>query len=134
YLLSGGWANIIEPDFVIQHDLATWSQPSAQYALPFPSLSGNATQIIEQYFIDEAATCNSGITPKGCGTTYLDGSYQGSQAGTGGYDFVSYSAATSNCVLQAKPTYWGGPLHYMGGHMLVPTSQPFDVKWVPWTS
>ena len=69
-LLANEWADIIAPVYVMQHDLALWNQSSAGYTLPYPTLSGNLTNRINQYFLDFALTCDSGITPKGCATTY----------------------------------------------------------------
>lgn len=128
YLLSNLWANIVAPDYVMQHDIALWSQSSNGYTLPYPNPSGNATQMFNQYFYDEVATCNSGITPKGCAATYLDGSYQGSLAGTGPYTLVSYDQSSNNLVLQANPHYWGGPNH------IQPQIKTIDVKYVPTAS
>ena len=110
YLVGNGWADIIAPDYVMQHDLALWNQTSTGYKLPYPSLSSapNEMTMIKWYFYDEVATCNSGTTPSGCGTTYLDHSYQGSLAGTGPYAIQSVSQ-TNNIVYEANPTYWGGP-------------------------
>ncbi|MDG6998627.1 MAG: hypothetical protein JRN15_05880 [Nitrososphaerota archaeon] len=131
YLLAGEWADIVAPDFVMQHDLSMWTQASAGYTLPYTTLSGNATQMMNQYLHDEVATCNAGITPKGCGTTYLDGSYQGSQAGTGPYYIVSVGQSTNNIVLQATPNYWGGAYQYLGGAKVVAHIPTIDIKYVP---
>ena len=125
YLLSNLWANIVAPDYVMQHDIALWSQPSNGYTLPYPTPSGNATQMFNQYYYDEVATCNTGITPKGCAATYLDGSFQGSLAGTGPYTLVSYDQSSNNLVLQANPNYWGGPNHIQA------QIKTIDIKYVP---
>ena len=82
-LFASPWTAIVAPDYVMKNDLSTWSQKSNNYTLPFPSLSGNATQQYFQYFRNEAATCNAGASPTGCGFTYLFGSYNGSLAETG---------------------------------------------------
>ncbi len=107
YLLANLWANIVAPDYVMQHDIALWS--SAGYTLPFPTPSGNLTQKMDQYFDDYQATCNAGATPKGCAATYLDSSTAGSQAGTGPYTIQSVDVASNVVTLQANPNYWGGP-------------------------
>src|SRR5579872_3119919 len=79
YLLAETWgADIVAPDYVMQHDVSLWSQKSTGYSLPYPNPGGNSTTAMNQYLYDEVATCNAGVTPKGCGTTYLDGSYNGS--------------------------------------------------------
>jgi ABC-type transport system substrate-binding protein len=109
YLLGNLWANIVAPDWVMQHDLALWTQSSLGYSLPYPTLSGNQTQRMDQYFDDYSATCNTGATPKGCAATYLDSSTGGSLAGTGPYTVQSVNTATNVITLQANPNYWGGP-------------------------
>jgi ABC-type transport system substrate-binding protein len=109
YLLGNLWANIVAPDFVMSHDISLWSQSSLGYTLPYPTLSGNLTQRMDEYFQDYSATCNTGATPKGCAATYLDSSTGGSQAGTGPYTIQSVDTATNEINLQANPNYWGGP-------------------------
>jgi ABC-type transport system substrate-binding protein len=109
YLLGNLWANIVAPDFVMQHDLALWTQSSLGYTLPYPTLSGNLTQRMDQYFDDYSATCNAGATPKGCAATYLDSSTGGSLAGTGPYTIQSVDTSANVITLQANPNYWGGP-------------------------
>ena len=109
YLLGNLWANIVAPDFVMQHDISLWSQSGMGYTLPYPTLSGNVTQRMDQYFYDYSATCNAGATPKGCAATYLDSSTGGSQAGTGPYTVQSVDTSTNTINLQANPNYWGGP-------------------------
>ncbi len=131
YLFTGSWADIVAPTYTMQHDLALWKQPSSDYTLPHDTLSGNLTNQITQYFDDEAATCNAGSTPSGCGTTYLDGSYQGSQAGTGPYVLSSYSASTHDMVFQSNPNYWGGAYQFLGGQKIVPQIKTIDVNYVP---
>ena len=109
FLLAGEWASILAPSYVMQQDLALWTQSSNGYTLPYPTLSGGMTTQMQQYFDDLSATCNSGVTPGGCAATYLDGSYSGSKAGTGPYFLTSYNKNTSDFVLTANPNYWGGP-------------------------
>ncbi len=109
FLLAGEWASILAPTYVMQQDLALWTQASNGYTLPYPTLSGGMSAQIQQYFDDLSATCNAGVTPGGCATTYLDGSYGGSKAGTGPYVIKSYDKSTSDFVLTANPNYWGGP-------------------------
>ncbi len=109
YLLSIVNVEILAPSYVMQHDLALWNQSSLGYTLPYPTLTGNLSSQIQQYFLDEVATCNSGATPKGCATTYLDNSQDGSLAGTGPYTIKSVSPTTDDIVLQANSGYWGGP-------------------------
>ncbi len=72
YIMSGFWGEIFAPSYVMQHDIAMWNQNSAGYNLPYPTLTGNETSQIQQYFLDEVTTCNAGATPQGCGETYLD--------------------------------------------------------------
>ena len=130
YLFANQWSALVAPDYVMQHDLAMWSQSSNNYTLPYPALSGNATTMINQYLYDEVATCNAGPTPGGCGTTYLDNSYQGSLAGTGPYVIQSVSPTTSDIVLTANPTYWGGPYQFDGGSKITPTFTTVDINVV----
>jgi ABC-type transport system substrate-binding protein len=122
YLLSNLWANIVAPDFVMQHDIALWSTPSLGYHLPYPTLSGNVTQKMIQYFDDFQSTCDS----KGCAATYLDSSQQGSLAGTGPYTIQSVDTTANVITMKANPTYWGGPAGTNKAH--IPT---VVVKFVP---
>ena len=117
YLLANLWANIVAPDYVMQHDIALWSQSSLGYTLPFSTLSGNLTQMMGQYFDDYQATCNAGATPKGCAATYLDSASQGSLAGTGPYTIQSVDTASNIITLQANPNYWGGPNGNIKAHI-----------------
>ena len=122
---------LLAPNYVTQHDVALWNQSSNGYTLPYPTLSGNLTNRIYQYFVDEVSTCNAGATPKGCGTTYLDGSYNGSLAGTGPYEIQSASQTTGDVVLAANPHYWGWtpmPKTLSGP---VPAFQTVDINYVP---
>lgn len=109
YLFANLWANIVAPDYVMQHDLQLWTASSTNYNLPYPTLSGNVTQQMNQYFDDYSATCNAGVTPKGCAATYLDSSVQGSLAGTGPYTVQSVDTSSNIITLKANPNYWGGP-------------------------
>lgn len=120
YLLAGEWATIVAPQYVMQKDLSTWSASSNGYKLPYSNFSGSLAQQMQQYFMDQVSTCNAGVTPNGCGTTYLDGSYNGSLAGTGPYTLQSVSPTTSDIVFQANPHYWGGPYQYTGGAKITP--------------
>ena len=131
YLLSGVWASILAPDFVMNHDLALWKAPSAGYTLPYPDLSGGLMDRINQYLADEVATCNAGATPSGCGTTYLDQSTDGSQAGTGPYFIKSFVPSSGNVQLEANPNYWGGPYQFSGGTKIVPRITSVLYKFVP---
>ncbi len=116
YLLADVWADILAPDYVMSHDLSTWT--AAGYTLPYPTLSGNATQMMDQYFMDEASTCNTGATPDGCGTTYLDNSANGSLAGTGPYEIASVTTSgVPTITLTKNPNYWGGPYNNMTAHI-----------------
>ncbi len=130
YLFANQWSALVAPDFVMQHDLALWNQSSNGYTLPYAAFSGNATTMINQYLYDEIATCDNGATPSGCGTTYLDGSYQGSLAGTGPYTIQSVSPSTNDIVLQVNPTYWGGPYQFDGGAKISPTFTTVDISVV----
>jgi ABC-type transport system substrate-binding protein len=127
YLFANPLANPVAPNYVMQHDLALWNQSSTGYKLPYPSLSSAPDEMtmIKQYFADLVATCNSGITPSGCGTTYLDHAYAGSLAGTGPYTIQSVSQTTNNIVFKANPNYWGGPFSMM------PQYQTATIKYVP---
>jgi len=86
--------------------------------------------MINEYLHDETATCGTGSTPSGCGYTYLDGSYQGSLAGSGPYTMQSVGQATNDIVLQANPNYWGGPLQFSGGAKIVTTFKTIDINYV----
>ncbi|MDE1852675.1 MAG: hypothetical protein KGI38_02880 [Thaumarchaeota archaeon] len=125
FLMAGEWASIISPQFVMQHDMQLWTASGSGYTLPYPTLSGNLTNQINQYFYDLSATCNAGSTPAGCGTTYLDGSYTGSLAGTGPYVMTSYDKNTNGFVLTANSKFWGGPKGNIH-----PSIQTIDIKYV----
>ncbi len=129
FLLSGEWSSILAPSYVMQQDLALWSQSSNGYTLPYPTLSGGMNAQIQQYFDDLSATCNSGATPGGCGATYLDGSYTGSKAGTGPYVLQSYNKNTNDFVMTANPNYWGGPSGKIHAQI-----QTIDINYVPNTN
>jgi ABC-type transport system substrate-binding protein len=122
YLVSNLWANIVAPDYVMAHDISTWSNPSLGYTLPYKTLSGNVTQQMDQYYDDFQATCNA----KGCGATYLDSSSGGSMAGTGPYVITSVDTANNVINLQANPNYWGGPYGNIRAH--IPT---VVIKYTP---
>jgi len=129
YMLGDIGSDIIAPSYVMQNDISAWNQSG--YTLPYSSLSGNETEKIYQYFVDEAATCNTGETPKGCGATYLDLSSTGSLAGTGPYTIQSFDQSTNAIVLRANPTYWGGPFQYSGGEKTTPKIETIKVNFVP---
>jgi len=133
-LLANEWADILAPAYVMQHDLSLWNQSSTGYSLPYSTLSGNLSSQMNQYFLDAASTCNNGITPKGCGTTYLDGAYQGSQASTGPYVLTSFDQRTNDIVLSANPNYWGGPYQFSGGAKIVPRIHTIHINFVPQTT
>src|SRR5205807_2390762 len=127
FTLAAPVASIVAPQYVMQHDLDLWKQSSTGYALPYPTLSGNLASQIKQYFIDEAATCDHGVTPGGCGLTYLGQSLGGSLAGTGPYTLQSFNPNTNNFVFQANANYWGGPnATPIKGHF-----KTVDIKYVP---
>jgi ABC-type transport system substrate-binding protein len=126
YLLTHPVTDIVAPDYVMQHDLALWTQSSNGYTLPYPTLSGNVTQQMNEYFVDYQATCNSGVTPKGCAATYLDNSVDGSLAGTGPYTVLSNDLSTNTITLRANPNYWGGP-----SGKVIPRIQTLIYKFVP---
>jgi ABC-type transport system substrate-binding protein len=128
FLFANQWSAIVAPNYVMQHDLALWNQSNNGYSLPFPKLSGNSTAQIYQYLHDEVATCGTGATQSGCGYTYLDGSYQGSLAGSGPYVIQSVGQSTNNVVLQASSNYWGGPL---AGQKISSTFKTIDINYVP---
>jgi len=109
YFMAHPVSAIVAPGFVMQHDLALWSQSSNNYQLPYPTLTGNETQRTNEYMIDYQATCNAGATPKGCGATYLDNSVDGSQGGTGPYTLQSVNTASNIITMTANPNYWGSP-------------------------
>jgi len=122
YLLSNLWANIVAPDFVMQHDIALWGASGSGYTLPYPTLSGNVTQRMDQYYDDFQATCNA----KGCAATYLDASSQGSLAGTGPYTIQSVDTSTNVIIMKANTGYWGGPFGNIMAH--IPT---VTIRYVP---
>ena len=131
YLFAVPATSIIAPQYVMQHDLSLWTQSSAGYTLPYPTLSGNYTSQINQYLLDFGATQNAGITPKGIATTYLDGSYNGSLAGTGPYILSSFSASTNDAVMTANSNYWGGAYQFNGGAKVTPQIKTIDFNFVP---
>ena len=118
YLLAEPWAAIVDPSYVMTHDLALWAASNSSYKqqnlLPYPTLRGTQMKQMEEYFKDEAATCDAGSTPVGCAITYLDSSAGGSLAGTGPYTVQSVSINRS-VVLQARGDYWGAPYQFLGG-------------------
>jgi len=127
FTLAAPVAEIVAPVYVMQHDLAMWNNPSTGYTLPYPNLSGNLMEMMNQYFQDEAATCNSGVTPGGCAQTYLGQSLSGSLAGTGPYTLVSFNPSTDDIVLAANANYWGGP----GPTPIHPTFEMVEINYVP---
>jgi len=129
YLFTIPAADPVAPNWVMQHDLALWNQSSTGYKLPYPSLSSAPDEMtrIKDYFYDFAATCNAGITPSGCATTYLDNSYQGSMAGSGPYTIQSLGQTTNDVVFQANPNYWGGPY----ATKIVPQYLTAKINYVP---
>jgi hypothetical protein len=127
YLLTGLWAYIMAPNYVIQNDLSMWNQSSSGYSLPYNRLSGNETSEMNQYLLDLAATCNSGITPNGCGQSYLFSPSGSVLAGTGPYIITSYSSSTNNYVLTANPNYWGGSFP----SKITPGFKTIDINFVP---
>ena len=126
FLLANQWANLVAPDYVMQHDIAFWSQSGNGYTLPYTTLSGNITDQMNQYFMDYQATCNAGVTLKGCAATYLDASAEGSLAGTGPYVIKSVDTAANVIVMQAVQNYWGGPFGNIHPHI-----QTVTFKYVP---
>lgn len=125
FLLANLWANLVAPDYVMQHDIQMWTKSGTGYSIPYTTLTGNTTAMMNEYMYDYSATCNSGITPKGCAATYLDGSYNGSLAGTGPYIIQSFNPSTNDVVLQKNTHYWGGPLHIQAQ---IPT---ININYVP---
>jgi peptide/nickel transport system substrate-binding protein len=130
-LLASPWTAIIAPNYVMKNDISLWSQPSNNYSLPFPTLSGNSSEQFYQYYRDEAATCNAGVSPQGCAYTYLFGSYNGSLAGTGPYTIKSVGQSTNDIVLQANPNYWGGPYQAINGTKISPSISTITINYVP---
>ncbi len=126
FLVGNLWANMVAPNYVMQHDIALWSQPSNGYTLPYPTPSGSATDKMNQYFMDYQATCNAGATLKGCAATYLDSSTGGSLAGTGPYTVQSVNTASNVITLVANPNYWSGPNGNIHPHI-----QTVTYKFVP---
>ncbi len=122
---------VLAPAYVMEHDVGIWNQSGTGYTLPYPKLSGNLTSMMYQYFVDEVSTCNAGTTPKGCGTTYLDGSNQGSLAGTGPYDIKSADATTGDVVLVANPHYWGWTPTPVPTGESNPPIKTIDINYVP---
>src|SRR5438876_3305177 len=120
----------LPPSYTMRQDLTLWNAASAGYKLPYPSPTGTLANQIKQYFYDMMATCNAGTTPSGCGATYLDGSAQGSTAGTGPYTIRSVNPTTNTITLQSKSDYWGGPYQFSGGQKMVPKIQTVVLKYV----
>jgi len=129
FLFATWGAPIVAPEYTMQHDIATWT--SAGYKLPYPTLSGNETNQITQYFDDEVSTCGVSPTVGGCGTTYYDASSQGSMGGTGAYTLQTWNPTTNQIILQANPNYWGGPYQFMGGQKITPQIKTIDINFVP---
>ncbi len=129
FWLATASSSMVAPDYVMQNDIALWT--SNGYTLPYPTPSGNATQAMNQYFHDFVSTCDTGVTPKGCGQTYLDFPVHGAEAGTGPYSIVSFSQSSNNIVLRANPNYWGGAYQYLGGARLSPQIKTIDINYVP---
>jgi len=127
YLFGGLWAYVLAPNYVMQQDLMLWNKSSAGYTLPFPNLSGNETNRMHQYLLDMASTCNSGITPSGCGQSSLFSPSGKVLAGTGPYILSSYSPSSNNIVFTANPNYWGGP--YVA--KITPTIKTININYVP---
>lgn len=115
----------LPPTYVMQKDLALWSQSSNGYTLPNPTLSGSLTNQIKQYLEDLSATCNSGVTPSGCARSYLDDSPDGSLASTGPYILTKNDATNNIQTIQANPNYWGGP------NKVFPKITTITFKFVP---
>jgi peptide/nickel transport system substrate-binding protein len=130
YLFSNQWAALVAPDYVMQKDISLWNRSG--YNLPYPQPRGNnASSIIDEYLMDEVATCDTGPTPGGCATTYLDGSFEGSLAGTGPYVIQSVGQSTNDIVLKVNPDYWGGPYQFEGGAKIKPTFSTVYINYVP---
>ncbi len=134
YLLAEPWAAIVDPSYVMAHDLDLWAASNSSYRqqnlLPYPALAGTLMNRIIEYFKDEAATCEAGSTPIGCAITYMDSSAEGSQAGTGPYTLQSV-AINRSVVLQSRDDYWGGPYQFLGGRKISPAIQTVLIKNVP---
>ncbi len=130
FMMGDIGSDIIAPQYVMQKDLQLWNDSSTGYVLPYSTLSGNLSSMIRQYFYDEVATCDAGPTQGGCGTTFLDGSYNGSLAGTGPYTFKSFDPSSNDIVLRANSNYWGGP--YVGtGNKIIPRIGTVNINFVP---
>jgi len=127
YALAVTGASILAPKYVMQRDIAMWNGSNTGYSLPFPIPSGNFSNQIQQYFMDEVSTCNTGATPTGCGGTYLNTSPSGSLAGTGPYTLQSYSTSTQDIVLNSTHNYWGGPY----SAPIVPHFLKININYVP---
>jgi ABC-type transport system substrate-binding protein len=128
-ILANSWGFIMDPQQVMQKDIATWS--SAGYTLPFSTLSGSLQTQMTNYLYDFSSTCDTGSTPSGCGATYYDQSVQGSTAGTGPYSMKSYDPNTNDIVLTANSNYWGGPYQSNGGQKITPHIATIDINYVP---
>jgi len=124
-LANNAWPTIIAPNYTMTQDLALWK--SNGYTLPNPTLTGNLTNQITQYFDDEVSTCNTGATPHGCAVTYLDNSVSGSMAGTGPYTIASVNPQTNEIKLSANSNYWGGG-YSTAIHPQIPN---IDIQYVP---
>jgi ABC-type transport system substrate-binding protein len=128
YLLAGDWASMLAPGWVMSHDVALWSgsSPEGGYtALPYKTLSGNSTQMINQYLYDLGSTYTAGPTPKGIGYTSLigntadlaSGTNYAPLAGTGPYEITSWDFTTQAMTLTKNSNYWGGPSGTNGAHI-----------------
>ncbi len=127
YIMSAQFNEILAPRFVMQHDLSMWNQSSTGYSLPYPKLSGDLMSQVRDYYYDYAATCDAGVTPGGCGDTFLTESPSTALAGTGPYVIQGWDHVTNEVTLKANPNYWGGNW----ATKIVPTIQTINIKPIP---
>jgi ABC-type transport system substrate-binding protein len=114
YLISGEWADIVSPSFVMSHDF-----PSACKASDCAAAD-----------IDYTAYFNHIAGHGEVAMNYLDLPTQGSKAGTGPYYLDSVNPTTYEIVGKANPNYWGGPKNWAGPPISV-SIKTLDAVYVP---
>lgn len=117
YLLSGEWADIVSPSFVVSHDF-----PSACKTTDCPSDS-----------IDYTAYFNHIAGHGEVAMNYLNLPTTGSKAGTGPYYIDSVDATTYEVVMKAAPSYWGGQKNW-SGPPITASVKTLDFLYVPDTA
>ena len=134
-LAAANIGDIVAPSWTMTHDVAFWQVPGKGYTLPYTSLSGNSPQQYTEYYDDLMATCGTGATPAGCGSSYQDVSpspgdagYNGPVlSGTGPYEIAGWDQTTDVVTLQANSNYWGG--NWV--NPIKPYFQTITIKYTP---